>query len=134
MEVEDNSYAILTTDQNVTASFHVSWTNWKNIFSFEIFGTCGYINIDGLGGSYGAETLEYGKRKKEGGRPDIEFFEFPGDDSSWIHEWNEFVSAIDEHRQPIANGFDGLRANEVIEAIYKSSEKNEILCDYHLTY
>src|SRR4030066_605163 len=127
MDVEDNSTAILKTENNVTASFQVSWTNWKNVFSFEIFGTDGYLKIEGLGGSYGTETLEYGKRKKEGGRPDIEFFEFPGEDISWKEEWKEFKSAITEKREGIGSGFDGLKANEVIEALYRSDKEGRVI-------
>ncbi len=125
MEVEDNAFAILKTSNNVSASFHVSWTNWKNIFSFEIFGTEGYLRIEGLGGSYGQETLEFGKRKKEGGRPDIEIFEFPPEDVSWVKEWEEFKRACAERREPIGSGYDGLKANEVIEAIYRSDEEGK---------
>jgi predicted dehydrogenase len=121
IEVEDNAFAILKTDKDVTASFHVSWTNWRNVFSFEVFGTDGYIKIEGLGGSYGPETLEYGRRKKEGGRPDIELVEFPAEDTSWKLEWKEFKSAIHERREPIGSGLDGLRANEIIEALYRSN-------------
>ena len=127
MEVEDNAFAILKTDKNVTASFHVSWTNWKNVFSFEIFGTDGYLKIEGLGGSYGPETLEFGKRKKEGGRPDIEILEYPTQDLSWGKEWEEFKKAVEEKREPIGSGIDGLRANEVIEAIYRSSDEKKVI-------
>jgi len=42
----------------------------------EVFGKAGYLAVNGLGGSYGAETLEWGRRKAEGGRPDIDIFEF----------------------------------------------------------
>jgi predicted dehydrogenase len=121
MEVEDNAYVIAKTNDSVTATFHVSWTNWRNVFSFEIFGKEGYLKITGLGGSYGPESLEIGKRKKEGGRPDIEVIEFPAEDISWKEEWKEFKSAISENREPIGSGYDGLQANKVIEAIYKSS-------------
>jgi len=124
VEVEDNAYALLSCQNNVTALFHVSWTNWKNIFSFELFGTDGYLTINGLGGSYGPETLEWGKRKKEGGRPDIESFDFPATDGSWELEWKEFRSAIAENRQPLKSGVDGLRANQVVEALYESSRLN----------
>jgi len=127
IEVEDNAFTILKTDKDVTASFHVSWTNWKNIFSFEIFGENGYLTINGLGGNYGPETLEIGKRQKEGGRPNIEVIDFPSDDISWEREWLEFVSAIKENRQPIGNGLDGLKANKVVEAIYKSSKLNRVI-------
>ena len=124
MEVEDNAFAILKTDNDVTASLHVSWTNWKNIFSFEIFGTEGYIRIEGLGGSYGPETLEIGKRKKEGGRPDIQIIEYPPEDVSWKAEWQEFENAVKEQRLVIGDGNDGLKANEVIEALYLSQKIN----------
>ena len=127
MEVEDNTFAVLKTDRDVTASFHVSWTNWKNIFSFEIFGTEGYLRIEGLGGSYGSETLEFGIRKKESGKPDIELFDFPPEDISWIKEWEEFKKAIEEQREPIGSRLDGLKANEVIEALYRSSRERRIV-------
>jgi len=125
MEVEDNAFVIAKTKKGVTASFHVSWTNWRNVFSFEIFGTEGYLKITGLGGSYGNESLEIGRRKKEGGRPDIEVIDFPPEDISWMEEWKEFKSAISENRQPIGNGHDGMKANQVIEAIYKSSREKK---------
>ena len=127
MEVEDNAFAILKTDRDVTASFHVSWTNWKNIFSFEIFGTRGYIKIEGLGGSYEPETLEIGIRKEEGGRPDITLQEFPSEDVSWKNEWAEFKKAVREKREPLGNGYDGHQANLVIDAIYRSSEQNQVI-------
>lgn len=125
--VEDNAFAILKTKKNVTASFHVSWTNWKNIFSFEVFGTEGYLRVEGLGGSYGQETLEFGKRKKEGGKPDIQFMEFPPEDISWREEWKEFKNAIVEKREVLGSGYDGLQANKIIEALYKSSEEKKVV-------
>jgi predicted dehydrogenase len=121
MEVEDNAFAIVKTGKGVTASFHASWTNWKNIFSFEVFGDKGYLRIAGLGGSYGPETLEFGKRKKEGGVPDISRDEFPPEDVSWKAEWEEFTSAVREKREPIGSGADGLRANRVIASLYESA-------------
>lgn len=127
MEVEDNAFAILKTDRDVTASFHVSWTNWRNIFSFEVFGEKGYLSINGLGGSYGAETLEFGRRKKEGGRPDVKLFDYPSEDISWEKEWEEFIAAISERREPIGSGIDGLKANMVIDAMYESSMTNSVI-------
>jgi predicted dehydrogenase len=124
IEVEDNAFALMTCKKNVTAMFHVSWTNWRNIFSFELFGSNGYLAVNGIGGSYGLETLEWGKRKQEGGRPDIEVYEFSSSDKSWETEWNEFRTAIKEKREPLKNGIDGLRANQVVEAMYQSQRLN----------
>ncbi|MDR3611415.1 MAG: Gfo/Idh/MocA family oxidoreductase [Ignavibacteriaceae bacterium] len=125
LEVEDNAFGVLKTESGVTASFHVSWTNWKNIFSFEIFGTEGYVKIEGLGGSYGPESLETGIRKKEGGRPDINIINYGPEDISWREEWKEFKSACQSNREPLGSGYDGLKANEVIEALYLSSKQNK---------
>jgi predicted dehydrogenase len=125
MEVEDNAFGILKTENGVTASFHVSWTNWKNLFSFEIFGTEGYLKIEGLGGSYGPESLEAGKRKKEGGKPDIHTINYGPEDISWKEEWKEFKSACLAKREPLGSGYDGLKANEVIEALYLSDKQNK---------
>ena len=37
MSVEDNAFLILKTYSNKIAFLHASWTEWKNMFSFEIF-------------------------------------------------------------------------------------------------
>src|SRR5690606_12979723 len=124
IEVEDNTFAILRLDAGATCQFHVSWTNWRNIFSFEVFGAAGSITINGLGGSYGPETLESGYRRPEGGRPDIDTHTFEPEDTSWTLEWAEFRDAIDNKRQPLGSGVDGLMANRVVEALYESSRNN----------
>jgi hypothetical protein len=42
-----------------TAWLHATWTEWKNLFSLEIYGRNGKLEIDGLGGSYGVESLNF---------------------------------------------------------------------------
>jgi predicted dehydrogenase len=126
IEVEDNAFALMESVSGVDIQFHVSWTNWKNIFSFELFGEDGYLRIEGLGGSYGPETLEFGLRKKEGGKPEIQFFDYPAEDFSWKNEWLEFKDAISNKREAIGSGDDGLYANRIIEAIYKSSGSKKL--------
>jgi predicted dehydrogenase len=127
IDVEDNAFAILKTDRSVRASFHVSWTNWRNVFSFEVSGTKGYLSVQGIGGSYGPETLEVGFWKEQGGRPDIQLFEYTGTDESWSRERAYFTTAILEHREPLGSGNDGLMANRVVEALYQSSQKNCVM-------
>ena len=127
IEVEDNAFMLLKTVNNVDIQLHASWTNWKNSFLFEVYGTEGYLKITGLGRHYGIEKLEFGKRKVEGGVPEIEFFEFDEEDTSWNKEWIEFKSSINENRLPIGNGIDGSKANQIIDAVYKSSKKNKFI-------
>jgi len=137
MEVEDNAFALFSTTRGQNAVMHTSWTQWKNRFTFEVFGEAGYLLVDGLGGSYGTETLRIGKRRKflyeremdstvqyMGGPPDEELIEFSGPDISWEGEWKEFVSAIRENRKPLGNGDDGLEAMRMIEAVYRSSRES----------
>ncbi|MBT6148395.1 MAG: Gfo/Idh/MocA family oxidoreductase, partial [Gemmatimonadetes bacterium] len=69
MEVEDNAFALLRTADGQVASLHVSWTQWRNLFSLEVFGENGYAIAEGLGGSYGPERLTIGHRRPEGGVP-----------------------------------------------------------------
>ena len=83
--------------------------------------------VEGLGGSYGTESLEVGKRKVEGGAPEVEGMEFPGPDNSWQAEWQEFTAAIREGRQPLANGEDGLKTMRTIAAIYESASSGQVV-------
>jgi predicted dehydrogenase len=120
MPLEDNAFALLRTYKRQVASMHASWTQWKNQFIFEITGKDGYIIIDGLGGSYGTEKAILGKRAfLEPFRE--ETIEFRGDDHSWHEEWQEFVTAIRENREPLGNGYDGLHALRLAYAIYEST-------------
>jgi len=129
IEVEDNAFMTLTTLNNVDIQLQASWTNWKNTFQFEIFGSKGYLKINGLGGSYGEETLEFGERKNEGGVPNIEFFKFDSEDNSWLNEWKDFKNSInnptdDNWLKPLQDSF---KTNEIVDAVYKSSLKNKII-------
>jgi predicted dehydrogenase len=118
--LEDNAFVMLHTEKGQTAQFHVSWTEWKNLFSFEIFGKNGYIKVEGLGGSYGNERVTLGKRALfEPFRE--ETVEFRGEDKSWLAEWREFASAIKDDREPMGNGDDGLEALRIVQAVYDSS-------------
>jgi predicted dehydrogenase len=120
-QLEDNAFALLRTAEGRIAQFQTSWTQWKNRFSFEVVGTNGYVRIEGLGGSYGDETLVIGHRRPESGPPVEEQIVFSGPDLSWQSEWLEFTSAIRDHRQSLANGEDGLRVMQIIAALYESS-------------
>jgi predicted dehydrogenase len=121
--VEDNAFVLLRAATGTVASLHVSWTQWKNVFSFEVFGTAGYAVVEGLGGSYGPSTLRLGRRAGAGGAPDESCEHFDGSESSWVPEWEEFTSAIAEDRQPLGNGLDALRVAEMVQAAYESARQ-----------
>lgn len=118
--VEDNAFVILQNDRQQTAQFHVSWTEWKNLFSLEILGKDGYIVVEGLGGSYGTERATLGRRAFLDPFQE-KTVEFRNDDSSWLAEWREFTTAIAEGREPLGSGRDGLEALKIVQAVYNSA-------------
>ena len=123
MDVEDNGFMILTTKEQKVAFLHVSWTEWKNKFSFEIYGKDAKIEISGLGGSYGLEKITYYKMLPQMGPPEITSWEYPFSDLSWENELREFLKDIRLGRKPSAGLEDARAALEIIEMVYKESGK-----------
>ena len=91
------------------AFLHVSCTEWKNLFSLEIYGRDGKVAIDGLGGSYGVERFTLYKMLPEMGPPETTASEYPRGDTSWALEFSEFLEDIRLGREPAA-GLDAARA------------------------
>lgn len=125
IDVEDNAFALLRTEDGVTAMLHSSSTQWKHRFNLEINCSDGYLNVNGLltsSRSYGDETITVARRKfDEGfdhGTPHEETIYFDND-PSWELEVADFISAI-RNNTPITTGTsqDALAAMKLIFAIY----------------
>jgi predicted dehydrogenase len=121
MPVDDNAFLDLRTAKGQTAWLHVSCTEWKNLFSFEIYGRNAKLHIEGLGGSYGVEKLYHYQMKPEMGPPDTKLYEFPGPDESWRNEMIEFEKDIQLKRKPGAGLAEARAALRVVEKIYRKS-------------
>jgi predicted dehydrogenase len=121
MPVDDNAFLSLRTAQGQTAWLHVSCTEWKNLFSVELYGRNAKIAIDGLGGSYGPEKLTLYAMRPEMGPPDTTTFEFPASDDSWASELAAFVEDIELGREPSPGLREGARTLEIVEEIYRRS-------------
>src|SRR5262249_2540062 len=80
MSVEDKGFLSLRPAAGQTAWLHASCTEWKNLFSFEIYGRCGKLHAEGLGGSYGVERLAYYRMLPQMGPPATTIWEYPGED------------------------------------------------------
>jgi predicted dehydrogenase len=119
---EDNVFALLRTKQGQVATLHASWTNWKNVFAFDIFGENGFLAITGLGGHYGPERLCLGLRHNIGARPEERWFEYEGPDESLGEEWKDFLDCIATGRQPASSGEESLRTLQLVQAIYQASD------------
>lgn len=121
MPVDDNGFMLLRTADRRTAQLHVSCTEWKNTFSFQIYGKTGKIEITGLGGSYGVERIAYYRMKPEMGPPETTIWEYPMLDDSWTVEFAEFVEDIRLMRTPAAGLREAMAVLGIIERIYEVS-------------
>lgn len=121
MEVEDNGFMILRNKSDQVAFLHASCTEWKNMFSLEIYGEKGKLDLTGLGGSYGVERIIHYKMLEEMGPPDSFEWEYPGNDISWETEMNEFYQDIIEDRLPDPGLEDVYEVLKIIDKIYKES-------------
>jgi predicted dehydrogenase len=121
MPVEDNGFLALRMAQGQTAWLHASCTEWKNLFSFELFGRHGKIQIDGLGGSYGMERLSFYRMLPRMGPPETTIWEYPGEDQSWREEFAHFRACIETNRQPLGTLEDAIAALDVVERVYRQA-------------
>jgi predicted dehydrogenase len=121
MPVEDNAFLSLGTASGQTAWLHVSCSEWKNLFSLEIYGRTGKLHIEGLGGSYGIERLAFHKMLPEMGPPETTNWEYPGKDDSWNLEMEAFLEDICLGRTPVPGLKEARAAMEVVEKIYRQS-------------
>ena len=121
MPVDDNGFMMLKTAKQQIAFLHVSCTEWKNLFSMEIYGRDGKLEIYGLGGSYGVERLTHYKMLPQMGPPETTVWEYPTADDSWAVEIAEFYDDIRLNRTPAAGLKDAYAALKVVEKIYKES-------------
>jgi len=122
MSVEDNVFLTLKTHSNKVAFLHASWTEWKNMFSLEIFCTLGKLDINGIGGSYGQEQLTLYKMSKKMGMPKQKNWKFKLQDVSWITEINELYDDIIYNRKPKSNLNDAYQTLKIINKIYRNSK------------
>ena len=121
MPVDDNAFMLLRTACGQAASLHVSCTEWKNLFSLEIYGRQAKLHVEGLGGSYGVEKLTYYQMLPQMGPPDTTVWEYAEADQSWALEFAEFLEDIRLDRPPAAGLADARATLAVVEEIYQQS-------------
>jgi len=123
MPVDDNAFVSLRTASGQTAWLQASCTEWKNLFSFEVYFKRAKLHVEGLGGSYGIERLYYYKMFPEMGPPETVIYEFPRGDGSWSLELDEFLADIDSKRPPVPGLREGIRTLQIVEEIYRKSAR-----------
>ena len=123
--VEDNAVLILgepSDSRGPWSTFHVSWSEWKNDFALEIYCRRAKLQVTGLWGSYGPQTLRIYRMRPELGPPDVEVLEYGEGDETWAAEWRHFRSAVLDGPEAATGNLDSARyALATIEQAYRVS-------------
>jgi predicted dehydrogenase len=123
--IEDNVFANFRNRKTgVVASLHSTMTQWRHLFSLEVFMERGYMVLNGLktqSGSYGDEVLSVAKNRSVAPAAtwlDEEKVTYHFD-NSWDDETRYFLNAVAENH-PIQNGSsqDALRVMRLIDEVY----------------
>ena len=122
--IEDNVFAIMKNSKTgVCASLHSTMTQWRYLFSLEIFLEGGALILNGLktsSGVYGDEDLAIKRNNPDaaGGFSQEEHVIFHSD-NSWASEVRHFVDCV-QHGAPIHEGSskDALRVMKAMDRIY----------------
>jgi len=122
MPVEDNAFLMLkSVKTNKVAWLHASCTEWKNMFSFEIYGKKGKLMIDGLGGSYGTEKLTYYQMHPQMGIPDVTEWRYDNViDYSWKLEFDYFIDCIQNNKKPEGDISDAKKVLDIVINVYNN--------------
>jgi predicted dehydrogenase len=120
--VEDNGFVLLRTAKGCIAWLQASCTEWKNLFSFEIYGRNAKLQIDGLGGSYGVERLTFYRMRPEMGPPESTIWEYPGEDRSWSAEFTHVTDCIRNGGLVLGDLDDAVAALRIVEQLYERSD------------
>jgi predicted dehydrogenase len=123
MPVEDNAFISLKNNKGNIAFLQASCTEWKNMFSLEVYGQTGKLDISGLGRSYGVETLTFHKMLPEMGPPVSETWSYPGPDDSWALEMQEFIDDLRTGARNSDNLDSSLEVLRVISEIYSRTSR-----------
>ncbi|MFC1484011.1 Gfo/Idh/MocA family protein [Candidatus Neomarinimicrobiota bacterium] len=125
-DIEDNVFAIFRDSRTgVAAQLHSTMTQWRHLFSLEIFLAQGHIVLNGLktsSGTYGDEQLSVSKNRSSAPAAIWENEEriVYHTDRSWDSEIAHFFEAI-KHNKPIeiGNSQDALELMQMIDRIYE---------------
>jgi predicted dehydrogenase len=130
VDVEDNAFIIMQSENNVIASLHSSATQWKHKFLLELCFEEGYLNLDGiLSGtrSYAPESLVIGRREFEDitfamGKPKETVISFEND-HSWNLEVDEFMNAVNGESEIMQGTLtDAFETLSLVQKIYEQTE------------
>ena len=123
--IEDNVFVNLRSSKTgICASLHSTMTQWRYLFSLEVFLEAGALVLNGLktsSGAYGEEDLSVKRNPPKNHRGTFareERYTFHAD-TSWASETQHFLTSIREGRQPaLGHSGDALAVMRLIDTIY----------------
>lgn len=129
MDVEDNAFVILKESATgKVASLHSTMSQWRHLFSMEIFLEKGYMVLNGLitsTMSYGEETLSVAKNRSTAPAATWkdEVITKYVNNNSWRYEMDHFFDSIEEDL-PIqyGNSDDALKLMTIIDKVYEQKD------------
>lgn len=130
--IEDNVFAnFRSSSTGICASLHSTMTQWRYLFSLEVFLEHGALILNGLktsSGAYGDEDLAIKRNchPSQSGSFDTEERLIFHTDTSWASELTQFFGAI-KARGPIrtSNSRDALAVMNLIDQIYRDPSLSE---------
>ncbi len=125
LDIEDNVFALFRNSQTgIVASLHSTMTQWRYLFSLELFLDRGSLILNGLktpSGNYGQEVLTITKNRSSAPSAHWDKEEkiiYEADDS-WNNEMKIFLECIENNTKILdGNSKDAFKVMKIIEKIY----------------
>jgi 1,5-anhydro-D-fructose reductase (1,5-anhydro-D-mannitol-forming) len=129
MDVEDNAFVILKESATgKVASLHSTMSQWRHLFSLEIFLEKGYMVLNGLitsTMSYGEETLSVAKNRSTAPAAtwQDEVITKYVNNNSWRYEIDHFFKCVEE-KTPVVYGSsdDAFKLMTIIDKVYEQKD------------
>ena len=125
LDVEDNVFAIFKNSKTgVVASLHSTMTQWRHLFSFEIFLEKGSLILNGLktpSENYGQEVLTITQNRTSAptatwNREEQIIYKT---DDSWNNEMNYFLNCVESDTDiSICGSKDALKIMKIVDMVY----------------
>jgi 1,5-anhydro-D-fructose reductase (1,5-anhydro-D-mannitol-forming) len=126
--IEDNVFANFRSSKTgICASLHSTMTQWRHLFSLEVFLEKGAMVLNGLktsSGAYGDEDLAIKRNRQQmhRGTFDTEEHLVYHTDTSWTSETEHFLNAISSDSSlRLGGSADALHVLRLVDAIYANN-------------
>ena len=128
LDVEDNVFAIFKNSKTeIVASLHSTMTQWRHLFSLEIFLEKGSLILNGLktpSGSYGREvlTITQNRTSAPSATWDKENQITYDTNNSWNNEMDYFLNCVENNIDiSMGSSKDALKVMKIVDMVYNNT-------------